>query len=841
MSVAPLKADAAYQGCDIEKFSFKTTAELSPLEELSEALGQPRAVESLRFGTGMKRQGFNIFALGPPGTGRHSMVRQTLDKKARDACVPSDWCYVNNFEDQGRPAALELPAGRGKRFAEDMENAVKEARSALKASFESEEYQNRVQSVQQEFKDQQQKAFEEVNEKAGEKGLSIVRTPQGIAFAPVKEDGEVMPPDEYQQLDEEKRKEVEKKIEEVQEESQKVFQKIPQWQKEIRQRLDELNGEVARQAISNLVENLRNTYAGGETEREKKIRAHLDAVEKDILENLQTFMTGGQQQQGGGGGLAQLQQGGGQGEQQGFVSGEDTDMDSPAMRRYRVNLAVDNSGVEGAPVVFEDNPTFANLVGKVEHISQMGALITDFNLIKPGALHRANGGALVIDARKVLTQPGAWEGLKRALKSEKIRIESLAEMFSLLSTVMLEPEAIPLDVKVVMIGSPYIYYMLQHYDPEFPQLFKVAADFDVEMKRDENSQELYARMLRTVIGQESLLHFDRSGVGRVIEQGARLAGDGERLTTRIRDVSDLMIEADYWARENGRETVSADDVQAAVDARVYRSDRVREKIQEEIRRGTYLIDIEGAVAGQVNGLAVLQLGNFMFGRPHRITARIQAGKGELIDIEREAKLAGPLHSKGVLILSGFLGARYAADRPLSLKASIVFEQSYGGIEGDSASSTELYALLSAISGVPIEQGLAVTGSVNQFGEIQAIGGVNEKIEGFFDVCRNKGLDGAQGVLIPAANVKHLMLRRDVVDAIRKEKFFVYPVETVDQGIALLTGTPAGEPDENGLYPEGSVNGRVQQRLSEMAENMKKFAQSGSNGNNHKGGKGESGE
>ena len=812
MAVQRLNAEAVYHACDIDKFSFNSTADLEPLEELSEALGQPRAVASLQFGTGMKRPGFNIFALGPPGTGRHRMVRQSLDKQAKAANVPSEWCYVNNFDDSGRPKALELPAGQGKAFANDIENMIIESRNALKASFESEEYQNRVQSIQQEFKDQQQKAFEDVNEKAKEKGLTLVRTPQGIAFAPIKDDGEVMPPDEYQQLPEDKRQEIEKKIEEVQEESQKVFQKIPQWQKEIRQKLDDLNNEVARYAISPMNDELREKYTKNE-----KIKTHLDAVEDDILKNLQTFMTGGQQGQGEGQ-MAQMQQ-----QQQGILGGDETDMNSPAMRRYKVNLIIDHSEQEGAPVVYEDNPTYANLVGKVEHMSQMGALVTDFNLIKSGALHRANGGSLVLDARKILTQPGAWEGLKRVLKSEYIKIESLAEMFSLLSTVMLEPEPIPLDVKVVMVGSPYVYYLLQYYDPEFSELFKVAADFDVQMERDGNYQEMYARMMRSVVDKENLLHFDNAAIGRVIEEASRMVGDGERLTTKIREITDLMLEADYWARQNGHDDVNSDDVQQAIESRIYRSDRLRQRVQEEIQRGTLLIDTEGETAGQVNGLAVLQLGDFMFGRPHRITARIQVGKGELIDIEREAKLGGPLHSKGVLILSGFLGARYAVNQPLSLKASLVFEQSYGGIEGDSASSTELYALLSAISRAPINQGLAVTGSVNQFGEIQAIGGVNEKIEGFYDVCHNKGLTGDQGVLIPEANVKHLMLRKDVVEAVQNEKFHIYPVKTVDEGMELLTGVSAGEPDENNRYPENTINGMVQQRLAEMAENMRQFS------------------
>lgn len=821
MTLQRLNADAVYHSCDTERFSFNTTADIGPLDELSEALSQPRALESLKFGTGMRRHGFNIFALGQPGTGRHSMVRQTLDKKARHSHVPSDWCYVNNFKDTSSPRTLEFPAGQGRKFADDMKNMILEARNALKASFESEEYQNRLQSVQQEFRDQQQKAFEDVNDMAKQKGLSLVRTPNGIAFAPLKEDGEVMPPDEYQQLAEEKRKEIEKKIEEIQEESQKVFQKIPKWQKEIRQKIQELNNEVAKYAISPLIDELRSKYG-----QNPETASHLDAVENDIFENLQTFMTDGQQPQLGGA-AAQMQQ-------QGFISGDETDMDSPAIRKYKVNLLVDNSGHEGSPVIYEDNPTYANLVGKVEHISQMGALITDFNLIKPGSLHRANGGSLILDARKVLTQPGAWEGLKRALKSRQIKIESLAEMFSLLSTVTLEPEPIGLDVKVVMIGSPFIYYLLQHYDPEFSELFKVAADFDVQMHRDRESQDMFARLLRTIIDRENLRHFSKAAVGRMIEQSSRIVGDGERMSTRIKEITDLMVEADYWADENGSSNVETGDVEKAVEFMTYRSDRLRERIQEEIERGTLMIDTQGKIAGQVNGLSVLSLGGFMFGRPNRITARIQMGKGEVIDIEREAKLSGPLHSKGVLILSGFLGARYAADRPLSLKASLVFEQSYGGIEGDSASSAELFALISAISGLPVRQGLAVTGSVNQFGQIQAIGGVNEKIEGFFDVCSRKGLTGDQGVLIPEANVKHLMLRKDVVVAVEKEKFHIYPINTVDEGIELLTGMPAGIPDENNNYPEDTVNGVVQRKLAAMAENMKQF----SKGSEH-GGKSES--
>jgi lon-related putative ATP-dependent protease len=492
------------------------------------------------------------------------------------------------------------------------------------------------------------------------------------------------------------------------------------------------------------------------------------------------------------------------------------------VRRYQVNVIVDHSGATGAPVIYEDHPTAQNLVGRIEHMAQMGALITDFNLIKAGALHRANGGYLILEARKVLLQPFAWEELKRALSSEEIRVEVLGQTLSLISTVSLEPEPIPLDVKVVLLGERLLYYTLSQLDPDFAELFKVAADFEDQMDRTSENHLLYARMIATMVRQEGLRPFDRQAVARVIEQSARIAGDAERLSTHVQSIADLLREADYWAGEAQRGVVSAADVQRAIDAQIYRSDRVRERLQEEIQRGTILIDSQGAKVGQVNGLSVITLGQFAFGRPSRITARVRLGRGEVVDIEREVALGGPIHSKGVLILSSYLGARYAMDRPLSLSASLVFEQSYSGVEGDSASSAELYALLSALADLPIKQGLAVTGSVNQYGQVQAIGGVNEKIEGFFDVCRAQGLTGEQGVLIPASNVKHLMLRPDVVAAVAAGQFRVYAVETIDQGIEVLTGVPAGERDAQGEFPAGSVNQRVEARLIALSEKRLAF-------------------
>jgi lon-related putative ATP-dependent protease len=806
-----LKPEQLYQRCDLDRFSFQSTRELELMQGLGEIVGQPRAVHALRFGTGMQREGYNIYALGPPGTGKHTLVERVLRNQAKENSTPDDLCYVNNFEDSTKPKILRLPAGWGNELAEDMSNMVEEAPNALKSAFESEDYQNRRQAIEQELKDVQQKAFEELQQKAQEKGLTVMRTPSGMAFAYVK-DGEIVSGEQFQQLPEEERQQVERDVQELQKESQRIFKNIPSWERQTREKLRQMSREVATNAIDSMMEELREKYKDFDA-----VLEYLNGAEQDIVDNAPLLLQpeGQQQQQ-----MMQQQQ------QSGFAGqsgGQPAGMENPALRRYKVNVLVDNSEQEGAPVIYEDNPTYANLVGTIEYLPQMGALITDFNLIKPGALHKANGGSLILDAHKVLVQPGAWEGLKRALKSGEIKIESLAQMFSLISTVSLEPEPVPLKVKVTLIGSPLIHYLLRELDPDFAALFKVAADFDSEMSRNPESHDLYAQLIANVIHHEGLRHFDKSAVARVIEHGSRMAGDAEKLSAEVRGVTDVIREADYWAGQQGRDTVGAEDVQQAVDAWTYRSDRIRERVQEAIHRGTLLIDTEGARIGQINGLSVLMLGEFMFGRPNRITARTRLGKGDVVDIEREAKLSGPIHSKGVLILSGFLGARYSQDSPLSLSASLVFEQSYSGIEGDSASSAELYALLSSIAEVPLKQSLAVTGSVNQHGQVQAIGGVNEKIEGFFDVCKARGLTGDQGVLIPASNIKHLMLRSDVVEAVENGQFAVYPVQTVDQGIELLTGMPAGEPDESSRYPEDTLNGLVQRRLRELAEKRRNYA------------------
>jgi len=569
---------------------------------------------------------------------------------------------------------------------------------------------------------------------------------------------------------------------------------------------------VAILAVSGLIDELVEKYSDLHS-----IVEHLQRLQSDVVDQVDLFRSvPGQQKQS----LKSMLEG---------QTLEGQTEESVVKRRYGVNVIIDHSEDKVAPVIFEDHPTFSHLIGRIEHQARIGVLITDFQLIRAGALHRANGGYLVLDIRNILMQPLAWEGLKRALKSRQVRIRALGEDLSLVSTVSLEPEPIPLDVKVVLLGERMVYYLLQSYDPDFPELFKVAADFEDEIDRTEENSQQFARLVANLARQDNLKPLDRSAMARLLEENARYAGDSEKLSAQIRYAADIVREAHYWTRRNEKELIGRREVQQAIDARVRRASRIRDRVHEAIQRDSLLIDTEGAVCGQLNGLSVLQIGDYAFGRPSRITARVSLGSGKIIDIEREVELGGPIHSKGVLILSSFLNSHYAPDLPLSLHASLVFEQSYGEVEGDSASAAELCALLSALAETPLEQALAITGSVNQFGQIQPIGGVNEKIEGFFDVCNRRGLNGRQGVLIPPSNVKQLMLRRDVVEAVENDRFHVYPVETIDQCLALLTGLPAGECDEQGNFPEGSVNLRVRARLIGFVEQNMAFSGKGGPG------------
>lgn len=807
--IDPLTPDTLRQQFDPSDFDFETTDDL-PGD--TRVVGQNRALEALDFGVNIDADGYNVFALGPEGTGRRELVRHLLEEEAADEETPPDWCYVDNFDDEREPRALQLPAGRGCELKEDVDDLIEELQTSLPAAFESEEYQTRREMIQEEVREGQEAALEDLQERARQEDIALIRTPQGFVFTPIR-DGEVVPPEEVESMPEEEREQIEEQIEGYQDELQQILRKVPEHQREARQRIEELNKEMARLSVDDLIDTLREKYQDLDD-----VLEFLNSVREDIIENVDFFVQSAQQGQMQQGQMQMMQQQNQQG------GGQQTPPpDGAFWRRYRVNLIVDNKDTEGAPVVYEDNPNYQNLVGQVEQIAQMGALVTDFNLIRPGALHEANGGYLVVEARQLLTQPYAWEGLKRALRNDEIMIESPGQALGLIRTLTLEPDAIPLDVKLVVVGEPLIYYLLDALDPDMDRLFKVMADFDDQIERNEEKETAYADLIATRIADQDLPPFDRSAVARVMERSVRLVSDTEKLSAQVEKVEDLLSEAHYWAEEDGATTVTAEHVQEAIDAQIYRADRLRDRVQESIERETIYIDTEGEEVGQVNGLAYLETGGFGFGKPNRITARVRLGKGEIVDIEREAALGGPIHSKGVLILSGFLQGRFAQRYPLSLSASLVFEQSYGGIEGDSASSAELYALLSALAEVPLKQNLAVTGSVNQHGVVQPIGGVNEKVEGFFDVCTERGLTGDQGVLIPASNLDNLMLRRDVVDAAEAGDFHIYPVETIDQGIELLTGMEAGTRDEQGSFPDDTINGRVEARLHEFADRRRQFA------------------
>jgi len=807
-----LSADALRKRFDPSEFDFETTDDL-PAD--TEVVGQDRAVEALDFGMSIDAEGYNVFALGPAGTGRRELVQHLLEAQAVEEETPPDLCYVNNFDDEREPRALRLPAGRGCELKEDVDALIEELQTALPGTFESEEYRSRREMIQEEVREGQEAALEDLQERAREEGIALIRTPQGFVFTPLQ-DGEVVPPEEVESMPEEKREEVQQKIERYQEELQDILRKVPEHQREARQRIEALNEEMATLVIDDLIDDLRDAYQNLDD-----VLDFLDSVRDDLIENVDFFVQAAQQgqnvpQQGPPQMMQQGQQGGGQ---QAAPA-----PDGAFWRRYRVNLLVDNEETEGAPVVYEDNPNYQNLVGQVEQIAQMGALVTDFNLIRPGALHTANGGYLIVEARQLLTQPYAWEGLKRALQNGDIQIESPGQALGLIRTLTLEPEAVPLDVKIVVVGERLLYYLLDALDPDMDRLFKVMADFDDQIDRTGDHEEAYADLIAHTIDAKDLHPFDRSAVARVFEHSLRMVSDTEKLSAEVDEIRDLVVEADHWAREDGADTVTDAHVQRAIDAQIYRADRLRDRVQESIEREKIYIDTTGATVGQINGLSYLEVGGFSFGKPNRITARVRLGEGEIVDIERETALGGALHSKGVLILSGFLEGRFAQQYPLSLSARLVFEQSYGGIDGDSASSAELYALLSALAKVPLKQNLAVTGSVNQRGVVQPIGGVNEKIEGFFDVCEERGLTGDQGVLIPAANTDNLMLRPDVVAAVEAGDFHVYPVETVDQGIELLTDVEAGTRDEQGAFPDGTINGKVEARLHAFADRRRQFAQ-----------------
>jgi len=783
--------------CDPVEIDCKSTADLSPVADI---IGQERAVKVLNFGIEMKGEGFNIYVSGMPGTGRMTTVKDFLEKTSSIEPVPSDWCYVNNFKNNYEPMIIELPPGRGTAFRKEMESFINEAKAKLPEAFESEDYVNKRDASIRSSENERNKLFEDLNAMAHERGFMIQRSPMGLMTIPII-DGKPISDQEFMSLPPETRSEIQKKREGVTEELRVTMRKLKSIDDSINDRLKELNKEVANFTIGHLVQDLKEKFKD-----HGDVIGYIEDVQEDILENIIQFVTFSKPPQN----AQTLQQMG------------PWQKDLP-FRKYEVNCVVDNSGTDGAPVIVELNPNYQNLFGKLEKEAQFGMLTTDFTMIRGGSIHKANGGYLVMPVEELLRNMISWEGLKIALKQGRATIEEPAEKFGYISTKGVKPAPMPLDIKVVLIGSSQMYQALYSGDPSFKELFKVKADFDNSMKRDAENIMDYSKFVCTFCNKEGLNHLDTESLCKLIEFSSRLSDHKEKLSTRFAMIADIIREADFYSKKDGSDSISSDHIRKAIEEKIYRSNLAEEKIQEMFDNGQLLMDVDGEKVGQVNGLSVMSMGDYSFGRPSRVTASTGIGREGVMDIEREAAMGGPIHTKGVMIIGGYLLNKYARERPLGLTARLVFEQSYSGVEGDSASSTELYSILSSLSGVPIKQSIAVTGSVNQYGEIQPIGGVNQKIEGHFAVCRSKGLTGGQGVMIPASNVQNLMLKEEVVDAVKEGKFHIYSVSTIDEGIEVLTGIKAGIPDGSGKYPEGTIHYMVDKRLKEMAEQMRNYS------------------
>jgi lon-related putative ATP-dependent protease len=782
-----------------EHIECPTTETMKPTEEI---IGQDRAQKALRFGLEIQEKGFNIYVAGMPGTGRRTAVKKFLDELAKTKPRADDWVYVNNFANPYEPLAIRLPPGMSSQLKIDMASFISEARRALPRAFESEDYVTKRQEALGKLDREREKIVGEVNDSAAKQGFTIQMGPTGLMIIPVI-DGKPLTQEEFEALKKENQAEIIRRREDLDTDLRTGFRHIHELDTKEMEVVNTLNNEIALYAIGHQLTGLKEKYG-----KIPEVLLYIDEVRKDILANLVTFLGSPQQQQ--------------QQQEQNTPQFQQWLAKDLAFRKYEINVMMDNGGSEGAPVVYEETPSYQNLLGKAEKEVQFGIVTTDFMMIRPGSVHKANGGYLVLPVLDLFRYPFGWDGLKSALKTEKVKIEEPGEQAGFIATRGLKPQPIPLSVKVILIGTPDINQILSQGDPDYPELFKVRADFDTVMDRNEGNVKNYAAYICTLCKRFNLLHLDNTAVAKVVEYGSRLAEDKKKLSTRFSSVADLIREANFYAMQEKVPYVTVKHIEKAVDEKTYRSNLIQQKIQEFIERGVYLIDTEGSQVGQINGLSVMELGDIAFGRPSRVTASVAVGQDGIIDIERQALLGGPTHTKGVLILGGYLANKYAQDKPLSLTAKLVFEQSYGGVDGDSASSTELYAILSALSGLPLKQSIAVTGSVNQRGDVQAIGGVNEKLEGFFEVCKAKGLTGQQGAMIPASNVQNLMVKEELLEAAKTGKFSIYPVRTIDEGIEFLTGVPAGEQLPDGSFKEGTVNYLVNKRLFEMAEMAREF-------------------
>ena len=771
-----------------DALDFETTADL-PLSK--KIVGQPRGTRSIEFGIQIQSPGFNIYVLGPAGTGRTTTIEHFLQEKAAAGQVPSDWVYVQNFQDPRRPRAIALPPGIGRQFRDDLAELIDRLHRETPAAFDAEEYSTALDQINQAMESNRQRILQAVQQLAAKREFSIVRTPDGLMMTPMA-NGEPMSMEAYQALASEAQTQLDTIRRELDRALEDALRDVAALETHAREQVKELDRRVASSVLDQHLNDLRARYA------DEEALLHIKLLREDVLDHVELLRP------------------------KNDAPEEDEVPQPPAdpFRRYLVNLVVDHSETAGAPVIVDSNPTFHNLLGRIEYDVRFGMPTTDFTNIKAGSLHLANGGYLVLRASALLEAPHTWPALKRALTDHKIRIEEPAA--ESLATKTLDPEPIPLHVKIILLGSPSLYYSLYAMDEDFSKLFKVRADFDVEMDLTPENVNEFALFVAARCHEEDLPHFDRQAVAKTVEYGARLAASQDRLTTRFGEVADLVREAGYWATQAGRQVVTAADVGRAIEERTYRANLVEERFRRQISDGKLFVDITGQRVGQVNGLYVVQVADHSFGQPSRITAQTHMGRAGVISIEREVELAGPLHNRGVLTLAAYLGGTYAQTMPLSVTASLAFEQNYAGVDGDSASSAELYALLSSLSGCPIRQELAVTGSVNQWGQVQPIGGVTEKVEGFYRICALHGLTGRQGVVIPAANVRDLMLNDHVVEAVRAGAFHVYAVETIDEGLELLTGTPAGELAEDGLFPPGSIHRAVQDHLQTLAVGLQQF-------------------
>jgi len=795
--VKELKHTQVYKTCDLRSLKFKTTEDLIPCTDY---IGQNRAVDAINFGLGMDFTGYNLYLSGPTGVGKTTTIETILSTVAKDKPSPPDWIYVFNFHDPNSPKAIDLPTGKGKGLKDDMEEFLEDLKQDIPRAFEGKEFEEQKQDTMNEFQRKKNNLFEELQKKAGESEIQVQFSPTGIITIPMI-NGKPVTQEEYNALDEETKSIIKAKKEKVDIEVAEVLKAARKLEREAGDKVKELEKKVALFSVRDLIDTIRDKYKSF-----PRIIDYFDQVQKHILENIHHFLPT-------------------KGPQPGLPMQMPMRMpqQEPTFTEYKVNVFVDNSNTNGAPVITEPHPTYTNLFGSIEKEARFGALVTDFTMILAGSLAKASGGYLVVDALDLFKYPFVWDTLKKALENEELRIEDVYQQYGFSSTVGIKPEPVKLDVKVVIAGNSQLYRMLYAYDEDFRKLFKVKADFDYIVDRDDLTLSQYACFIKSACDMDGLNKFDRSGVESVIEYSSRLAGDQNKLSVQFGSITKIIKEADYWAGlDNKSKTIKRQHVEKAIDEKIYRSNMVEEKIQEMITKGSILVDTEGLVVGQINGLAVYNMGDFAFGKPSRLTCETYMGTEGLINIDRRAKLSGNIHDKGVMILSGYLGSTYAQKKPLSLSASIGFEQSYDVIDGDSASTAELVALLSSLSGVPIKQSFAVTGSINQKGQIQPIGGVNEKVEGFYDVCKAKGLNGEQGVIIPHQNVKNLMLKKEVVQAVKDKNFHIYPIETVDQAVELLTGKEAGRRGSTGKFKTGTVNYLVDKKLKDFAEEYRKF-------------------